>query len=245
MPPPKGDRPKGYAIERAAYWNVSGRVMYKMLADGAPVDSDEGMRQWYASLSPDTQAKLTPAFRAKLVAGMPKGLSNDADYKTFEAAYSPNDQTVLADLKKQLAFYMFKHRSASEIGDGVGASEAMRQIKELSSVVHDSELRAQKLGRDLGDLVPRADLERPARFLAYHLMRCADGALAKLAKLITERDPKLPPITAPEIRQMGEPIMLTAFVFEPMDRAMLNDNSAAPPAWLVDAMRDGMTEVIE
>ena len=49
------------------------------------------------------------------------------------------------------------------------------------------------LGRDMGDLVPRKDLETPARFLGYHLLRCADAALASLAKAITERDPALPP----------------------------------------------------
>ena len=221
--------------------------MTKMLGNGVPVDSDEEMRKWYASQTPDTQNKLTPEFREKIIASMPKGEASSADYREFEKTYSEEkgDKTVLADLKKQLAFYMFRHRLASEKNDGVGASEAMRQIKELSSVVHDMELRSQKLGKDLGDLVPRVALEMPARFLAYHLLRCADGALWKLAKAITERDPKLPTITAPEIRALGEPLFLTALVFDPMERAMQADNGAAPPEWLVKAMKDGLSEVVE
>lgn len=247
MPPAKGQRPPGYAVERAKFWGVSLRVMTRLLSQGVPVDSMEAMRSWYASLPPDTQGKITAALREKIVGATGKRGKSDADYEAFIAGYSEEqgDKTVLADLKKQLAFYMFKHRGASERNNGVGASEAMRQIKELASVVHDTELRAQKLGRDMGDLVPRADLERPARFLAYHLLRCADAALHKIAKDIAERDPKLPMITAPEIRLLGEPLLLTALVFDPMTRAMEGDNGAAPPEWLVKAMKDGLTEVVE
>ncbi len=226
--------------------------MQKYRKAGYPVESDEGMRSWYAGLAPETQAKLTPEFRGEILkcgaSSKPPGtLATDADYKTFEAAYKPEagDQTVLADLKKQLAFYMFKHRAASELNDGPGASEAMRQIKELASVVHDSELRAQKLGRDMGDLVPRKELEVPARFLGYHLLRCADAALSKLAKAITEREPNAPPITPEEVRRLGEPLLLTALVYDPMAKAMAGDNGAAPPDWLLAAMKDGLAEVVE
>lgn len=250
LPPDRNARPPGYSKERAEHWAVDLRVMQKWIAAGVPVHDDAEMGRWYAGLSPDVQGKLTPAFRQKITGGrgaVGKSIATDADYKTFEATYSAEvgDQTVLADLKKQLAFYMFKHRAASELNDGVGASEAMRQIKELASVVHDSELRAQKLGKDLGDLVPRENLETPARFLGYHLLRCADAALNQLAKQMTERDPALPAMTAKEIRVMGEPLLLTALVFEPMKRAMEGDNGAAPPEWLLAALKAGLEEVVE
>lgn len=247
LPPERHARPPGYSKERAAYWAVDIRVMQNWLAAKVPVHDDAEMKQWYASLAPDVQAKLTPSFRQKILGGEKRESSGDADYKAFEAGYSAegNDQTVLADLKKQLAFWMFKHRATSEGGDSAGASEAMRQIKELASVVHDSELRAQKLGRDMGDLVPREQLETPARFIGYHLVRCADAALKQIAKAITERDPALPVITAKEIEAIGEPILLTALVFQPMVRAMESDNGAAPPDWLLAALKEGMAEVVE
>jgi hypothetical protein len=38
---------------------------------------------------------------------------------------------------------------------------------------------------------------------------------------------------------------LRAVVFDPMQRAIAGDNGAAPPAWLVEAMRAGLDEVVE
>lgn len=233
--------------ERAARWKCSIRVMQKLIKAKVPVHSDLEMGRWYGGLSPDQQEKMTPSMRAEIVAVGGGSTKPDKDHKEFTALYSEEagEKTVLADLKRQLAFFLFRHKKAAKDNDGVKVSEALRQIKELASIVHDTEIRAHKLGRDMGDLVPRADLERPARFLAYHLLRCADAALAKLAKAIAERDPKLPAITAPEIRSLGEPLFLTALVFEPMERAMAGDNGAAPPEWLMKAMKEGMSEVVE
>lgn len=243
------------ARELALRWGISRRVADEWRADGVPLESDDGTVAWFTGLDPNLQARKPPAFRKKIAAirAAKKGPAtvspgDDAAYKAFEAKYESeenNDQTALAVLKKQQAFYLAKHRAASESDDEATASSAMKQIKELSSVIHDMELRAQKLGRDMGDLVPRKDLETPARFLGYHLLRCADAALTSLAKALTERDPSLPPPTAEEIVALGEPLFLRAVVFDPMQRATAGDNEAAPPAWLVDALRDGMTEVVE
>jgi hypothetical protein len=50
--------------------------------------------------------------------------------------------------------------------------------------VQGFELRAQRLGREIGDIIPRADYERQLRALAYWLVRCVDDAKAfsKLSK---------------------------------------------------------------
>ena len=118
-------------------------------------------------------------------------------------------------------------------------------MAKMEGTLHDAQLRAKKLGIDSGDLVRRDELERPAKFLGYHLLRCADAALGQLAKLLTERDPSLPPLTVGEVREMGEPLLLTALVLQPIAKAMEGDNGAAPPRWLVEAMKAGMEEVIE
>ena len=163
-----------------------------------------------------------------------------ASYKAAD-----NDPNVLADLKRQMAFFLHKHRQASEGNDSAGAAEAMRQITDLSSVIHDFEIRQQRLGRDLGDLVPRSELEHVARFIGLHLLRCADAAIASIAKVLTDRDPALPSPDAKEIRALIEPLLITNLVFQPIERAAAGTNSAAPPAWLVKALLEGRAEVVE
>ena len=120
----------------------------------------------------------------------------------------------------------------------------MRQIKELAGVIHDMELRAQKLGRDLGDLVPRSALEGPARQMAYQLMRCADAVVDQLGKALIGRD-QSQPITVQEVKEIAEPILLNAYVLQPMVQASNGDNPGAPPPWLVSVMKEGINEVLE
>jgi hypothetical protein len=228
--------------------------MQLWLRKEVPVESTEKMIAWYAGLPGSHQSRLTPDFRKRVtelrieLAQGSKNPLSDPEFEAFEKSYSKgeiNDQTALADLKKQFAFYQFKQRACSARKDEAGASAALNQLKDLGSVIHDMELRAQKLGRDLGDLVPRSDLETPARFIAYHLMRCADSSINELVKALTRADPTGAPLTPEEIRALIDPILLNAFVLQPIRRASTGENTSAPPPWLVAALEAGLAEVLE
>lgn len=249
----KHSRPAGYTKARAEYWRVSVRVAQQWIAKGVPVDDDAKMADWFAGLPAAKQARLTPQFRqriAELQTEHDAGARRlaEAELAEFNSTYKPGDvqeKSALADLKRQFAFFLFKQQKCAERGDKAGTAEAMTQVAQLSGVIHDMELRAQKLGKDLGDLVPRKTLEAPARHLGYHLLRCADAVCAEIVGALTRRDPSGPPLVAEEIRAAVEPILLNAYILQPLVRASHGDNPAAPPPWLVAAMRAGAAEVLE
>lgn len=230
--------------------------MQGWLAKGRPVESTEKMIAWYAGLTSAQQSRLTQDFRSRVTelrlvrpaADGGKSASLDPEYADFERVYQQGgitDQTALAELKKQAAFYQYKQRACSSRNDHAGASAALNQLKDLAGVIHDMELRAQKLGRDLGDLVPRKTLEDPARFLGYHLLRCADAAREQIVAALRVSDPAASPLLPEEIRARIDPILLDAFVLQPIRRASQGDNQAAPPDWLVAALTAGASEVLE
>lgn len=227
--------------------------MQQWLAKGVPVDDVEKMVDWFAGLPAAKQAKLTPAFRRRIAEIQ---IEHDAEaarlaaaeLREFEAGYTPGteqEKSALADLKRQFAFFLFKQQKCAARGDKAGTAEAMTQVKELSSVIHDMELRAQKLGRDLGDLVPRSDLETVARHIGYHLLRCADAVIGEITAKLTLGDLGAARLGAEEIHARIEPVLLNAYILQPIERASHGDNPAAPPPWLVAALRAGVAEVLE
>lgn len=247
----KHNRPRGFTEERAKFWRVSLRVMQMWLRKSIPVEDTGKMIAWYAGLPVAQQNRLTADFRRRVTelrVAAGAGTALDPEYSEFEKAYTSgtvSDQTALAELKKQAAFYQFKQRLCSQRNDHAGASAALNQLKDLSSVIHDMELRAQKLGRDLGDLVPRSTLEQPARHLAYHLLRCADATKTELVKALTVADPAGAPLLPDELAARIDPILINLFVLQPIIRASHGDNTAAPPPWLVTALRVGAAEVLD
>jgi len=248
----KHNRPAGFTAERAKFWRVSVRVMQLWLKQSVPVEDTGKMVAWYAGLPISKQNKLTPDFRRRVtelrLETDGKGVVMDPEWSEFEKAYSenkPGDHSELDELKKLAAFYRHKQLRCSQRNDHAGASAALNQLKPLSDLIHDMELRSQKLGRDIGDLVPRKTLEGPARFIGYHLLRCADSASAELVKALTVIDPAGAPLLPQEIASRIEPILLNVFVLQPILRASAGTNDAAPPDWLVAAMRAGAADVLE
>lgn len=227
--------------------------MQQWLAKSVPVDDLPKMIDWYAGLPAKKQSKLTPEFRHR-VAELRIRQDTDStvaaarELAEFNAQYKPGEQqeqTALADLKRQFAFFLFKQQKCSERGDKAGTAEAMQQVAQLSGVIHDMELRAQKLGRDLGDLVPRKLLEKTAHFIGYNLLRCADALNAEIVTSLTRGDPGGARLTGEEIAARIDPILLNAYVLQPVVRASSGDNPAAPPDWLAASLRAGAAEVLE
>lgn len=230
----------------AEFYHTNERNIVRYRAKAAPLDDPMKFREWISAQASAPEGLLT---RLDELAGGPgenKQGNGDRDWEEFEKQVrteDPNDAMAKISKVRDWAFFQFERASkAKKKKEEKFYSDLLAKME---GTLHDAQLRAKKLGIETGDLVPRESLERPAKFLAYHLLRCADAALNQLAKQITEREPGLPPITAKEIRAMGEPILLTALVFQPMTRAMEGDNGAAPPEWLIAALKAGLDEVVE
>jgi hypothetical protein len=244
--PKSPEKPPEAQADLAAFYRTGIKNIQRYRSKGAPMHDPQAFRVWFADQPACPQAL---AARLDELCGEPAPGTDPAsgqDWEEFEKqarTEDPGDAMAKISKVRDWAFFQFER-----------ASKAKRKKEEkfysdllakMEGTLHDAQLRAKKLGLETGDLVRRDELERPARFLAYHLLRCADSALAKLAKAIAERDPKLPPVTAQEVKALGEPLLLSALVFEPIERAMTGDNGAAPPAWLVAALKAGRDEVVE
>lgn len=228
--------------------------MQRMLNRSLPVDDPARMLLWYSGLSAGEQAKLAPALRTRLhelrleaetAAAAP---ALDRDLEEFRKSYKPggsSDNSTLATLREKRDYYLFKIERAEARGDQAAVGDATRQLAQFANIIHDAEIRALKAGRDLDDLIPKREVEHIAHHLAYNLLRCADSLLAELIQALTSGDPSGARLGAEEIRARVEPLLLSAYVLRPIERAAAGDHQAAPPAWLVAAMRHGAAEVLE
>lgn len=230
--------------------------MQRMLNRDLPVDDPERMLLWYASLSSGQQNKLSSGLRMRLTklridreqqsATTQPGV--DRDLEDFRKTYKPGgqaDNSTLAALREKRDYYLFKIERAEARGDQAAVGDATRQLAQFANIIHDAELRALKAGRDLDDLIPRKNVEQIMRFIGYHLLRVADHVLGQLTSALTAGDATGARLTAEEIRAIAEPILLSSHVFQPIARAAAGDNIAAPPDWLVAALKAGGAEVIE
>lgn len=257
----------------AERWCVDVRTAQRWLArqgqhtppPGA-VDSDDAMLAWVASLPSAIQAKLSSRFRARIASlriqrerhgGPPPTLpagaagatpsSLDPDYAEFLAKHGESparDSSLLADLKLQAAFAVFKLQRAQARGDLGAVKDATETLRYISGVIHDEELRAQKLGREIGDILPRAEAERILRALPYWLLRSVDELLADVCKRLAAASAS-GPLFIEEIRQLLEPALLSHRVLAPFARAAQINAGTTLPRWAVDAMRESLAATLE
>ncbi len=243
-------KPETDTIEGLAqFYHTGERNIVRYRSKHAPLDDPMKFKEWIGTQKSapeglmDRLDQLTDGQTAGDGDAMP---ANAGDWQEFEAGFKDTDPNeAMAKISKVRDWAFFQFERASKKKNKREEKFYSDLLAKMEGTLHDAQLRAKKLGIESGDLVSRKDLERPARFIGYHLLRCADEALGKLARAIGERDPTLPPMTAEEVRRLGEPLLLEAVVFAPMTRATEGDNAGAPPSWLVDAMRDGLAEVVE
>jgi hypothetical protein len=219
-----------------------------------PVDDVDGMIRWYASLPTSSQTKLTPEFVRRLTEirlerekenGAPVVL--DPDYAAFENAYSAShakDTDALAHLKRMRDFALFKIQRAQARNDFPAVQDATRQLTHYSSVIHDEELRAQKLGREIGELLPRPEAERVARAFAYWSLRAAEDILTTVCPRLATAS-GTGPLFQEEIRQLIEPTLLGQRVLGPIARAAQVSSGVHLPQWFVAALRAGIADTLE
>lgn len=241
--------------ERAAFWRVSLRTMQNMLAERppVPVDDTDAMIRWYAALPSATQSKLTRALVTRImelrlererITGAP--IIMDADYADFERdhATATPDNDRIAKLKRLADYAVFKIERATKARDLSALSDAQNLLARISSTLHDEELRAQKLGRALGNLLPQESAESLARALAYWLLRSIDAVLADVCPRIATASAS-GQLFREEVRALIEPTLLAHRLLEPLARASKHPAALALPVWWIDALRSGLAATLE
>lgn len=236
------------AKQVAKFWRVSLRTAQKWLRAGIPVDDDAEMVRWVAGMPSASQAKLTKAFRTRIDeirvvkerTAADGAFISDPDYIDFTRtlAQSPAaDSDNLSDLKRNRAFAIFKLQRSQERGDLAGVRDATESLRYISGVIHDEELRAQKLNREIGDTIPRADAERIAEAMGFWLMRGADDFLARVCKKIAAAS--VAPLYPEEVRALIEPELISTRLVAPFSRAAEISAACALPSWWITATQNG------
>ncbi len=219
----------------------------------APLRDGPAMVAWFAALSPETQRKMTKGLVARLaeirteIARDTGKTLTDPAYEKFTASRAgkhPSDVEAITELKRLRDFAIFKISAATEIMDFTALNSAKALLRELSAIIHDEEIRGQRLGREMGDILPRPQAEAIAGALGFWLMRGAD-------ELIAELQPKLVAASAAgalgyeQIRKIIEPSVLSKRVLVPFVRSMKNETGMTLPKWMVEAMGASMDDALE
>lgn len=174
----------------------------------------------------------------------------DPDYADFIAAHPRNpDQAAatdpfLAELHRQRAFALYKLDRARLRGAAGSVKDAIEEARHLSSVIHDEELRADKLNRELGESLPRPAAERLLRALAYWLARSTDEIESAIVPRLAAATATGVPLYREEIRALVEPALLTSLILAPLHRASRLNIPATLPPWALAALRDGLTATL-
>jgi hypothetical protein len=185
----------------------------------------------------------------------PFAAPDDPDRASFLAARAEadassatraHDAAYLSALKLERDFAIFKLQRANTTNNLPVIKDTTEAITRLSGVIHDEELRAQKLGREIGDIIPRADYERQLRAIAYWLVRSVDEAKATLAPRLAAAS-ATGPLFRQEVDALLEPVLLTTRVLEPLRRAadLPAGTGAALPPWALAAMRTALAAALE
>lgn len=174
---------------------------------------------------PDWTAFLSTPHGARLHAAAATGATLD----TLRLRYA------YADHKLGLAQQRGDHPSVREWTDTAGR---------LAGIIHDEETRAARLGRDLGDLLPRTDAERLARALGYWLLQSADHLRRTLTPALSAAAAAGPLAPADFDRHL-DPALLRALILEPLARAATVNAGTTLPPWFIAALRESTAATLE
>ena len=197
-----------------------------------------------SSTPPEQAAPLsqTDPDRAAFLAARATSPTSSGTGNTSTAAGT----TFLRDLIQERDFAIFKLQRANSTNNLPVIKDTTEAITRLSGVIHDEELRAQKLGREIGDIIPRADYERQLRALAWWLVRCVDDTKAALAPRLAAAS-STGPLYRQEVEAILEPVLLTTRVLEPLRRSvdLAPGTGAALPPWALAALRTSLAAALE
>lgn len=233
----------GSVAYQAAKWQANTRTIDRWRAAGAPLHDDLEMARWIIQQprSPAPSVRIARSITSKAV-GTGAG---DSDVADFEKSYTPAaEKDNLAAIKREVAYYHFKILRCRERGDATGEAEAVRHFRSMSDLLHDLEIRNQRLGREIGESFGAEDVDRLGRAVAFWLMNSADGLIGQIAAGLVAAS-AAGPLGREQVRKVIEPLVLEARVMEPMVRAAKVNAPIKLPQRFVDAMREGIALVAE
>ena len=247
--------------ELANYWRLTARTLSRMRAADppAPLHDCEATVHWFAGLTFERQNRMTPAFRAKVreirdkygivpatKAAAAAGVSQDefAKFKADRKAHGAKDTDALAELKSLRDFALHKIAKATEAGDLVAVNAATKLMVHFSSVIHDEEIRAQRLGREAGDLIPSETFEAIVRAIPFWLVRGVDDLQSEIIPKIVAASGH-GELGHEQLRKLIEPALLSARVLVPFVRSSQVVTGVSIPKRILDAMKSGLDDTIE
>lgn len=228
----------------------------------APLHDCAATVGWFSRLSYERQNKMTPAFRGRIaeiraqlgivdvppVAGVtpPAGVSQDefAKFKAERRASASKDTDALAELKSLRDFALHKIAQATVAGDQPAVNAATKLMVHFSSVIHDEEIRAQRLGREAGDLIPAETFEAIVRAIPFWLMRGVDDLQSEIIPKIVAASGH-GELGHEQLRKLIEPALLSARVLVPFVRSSQVVTGVSIPKRILDAMKSGLDDTIE
>jgi hypothetical protein len=203
--------------------------------------------------APSTPTHPSGAFPSSTPAATPS--SPDTDYATFlhdraaaTAAPGSTARTTgpLEKLKLQRDYALHQIELGNRRRDPALVKDATDTLKRLHDAIYDEETLNARLGRDLGDIIPRADYERQLKALAFWLVRTVDDAKATLAPRLAAAS-ATGPLFRQEVDAILEPVLLTTRVLDPLRRSadLPPGTGAALPPWALNALRTALASCLE
>lgn len=221
-----------FVRERVAFWRLTERTVYKWLQAGVPLDSVDGTIAWFTAQPESFRRKVTKTFVARVKELRGDNKAADERYTTFEAQYhaETSDTQRIADLRRMEAFARYLLNLALKSGDEGEVQTAVEKHKQIADTLRREEAADAKLGRELGDQLSRAEVERIFAAHAAAIFRCIDASLPGLCR-------RLLSIASPEqVRAKIEPELLSVVFLRPLAESVRLANDRRLPPWAVEAV---------
>ena len=233
--------------EQAQFYRVAERTLKGWRGQGAPLHSVEEMAVWMKRLQRAPKGFIA-RMRELTGASVPDVLEGEEiSYKVFLEQYADkqrSDGDTVEQLKQLRAFQLFKLERAQEGNDLNAADDCAKMLKHLSAIIDDEELRAHRLGRELGEIIQRGEVVGYIHALTYWQLRCVDEFLGMIVpKLIEAAAAK--PLDRDAILGIVEPPLLDARITKPIERAVSSTGAAALPKWFLESVQESVDRVIE
>lgn len=242
----------------AAHWLVDIDDLRRYRRQGAPITSEAGMVAWFDGKSDQAKQNFNAQFKERIEQvrqTLPAAVKAsdaqqaDDDFAEFERINpaqpaGAGDSAALYQLKRFRDFALFKVALAQKRNDAAGVKDYTKQAMNFSSVIHDEEIRAHRLGRELGEIIQRSEVEGYLSSLTYWQMRCVDDYIGQVVpKLITASAGKS--LDRDAITDIIEPPLLDARIVKPIERATATTAGTALPKWFLECIKTAMDRSIE
>lgn len=223
-----------------------------MAKQGVPHPSDiEAMIRWSALAEKPPAAfmrRVSELKRERSAVSDPgkpgAGAYTDPDWSEFEKQEKPHpsDGESQQTLERLRDFYAFKLRKANAISDENSIRVFSDLVIKYEKAIRDNALAAKKLGVDVGELLPRPEVERIIFALAYWMLRSADLHIDALTGTITSMAQGL---DRDKVRAALDGELLSTRMLIPFARAARLRAGIGLPDWAVAKFKDTAGDYLE